>query len=97
VNVADATAIVVDDGIATGATVRAALKALRRRKPRRIVLAVPVAPADTLEALHPEVDEIICLDTPDPFFSVGQFYRDFHQVDDAEVIRLLGQSNTAAD
>jgi putative phosphoribosyl transferase len=96
VDVAHATAIVVDDGIATGATVRAALKALRHRNPHRIVLAVPVAPADTLEALRPEVDEIICLDTPDPFFSVGQFYRDFRQVDDAEVIRLLAASNTAA-
>jgi putative phosphoribosyl transferase len=96
VDVAHATAIVVDDGIATGATVRAALKALRHRHPRRIVLAVPVAPADALEALRPEVDEIICLDTPDAFFSVGQFYHDFRQVDDAEVIRLLKVLDTPA-
>lgn len=96
VDVTHATAIVVDDGIATGATVRAALKALRHRHPRRIVLAVPVAPADALEALRPEVDEIICLDTPDAFFSVGQFYHDFRQVDDAEVIRLLKVLDTPA-
>lgn len=96
VDVALATAIVVDDGIATGATVRAALKALRRRRPQRIVLAVPVAPADTLEALRTEVDDVICLDVPETFIAVGQFYEDFRQVDDAEVVRLMGTTGPAA-
>lgn len=89
VDVAHATAIVVDDGIATGASVRAALKALRHRHPRKIILAVPVAPAETLEALRREVDDVVCLGTPKPFHAVGQFYSDFRQVDDQEVIRLL--------
>ena len=89
VDVANATAIVVDDGIATGATARAALKALRHRHPRKIVLAVPIAPADTLMALRSEVDQVVCLATPEPFHAVGQFYADFRQVDDREVIRLL--------
>lgn len=89
VDVANATAIVVDDGVATGATVRVALKALRHRHPRRIVLAVPVAPANTLETLRREVDDVVCLATPEPFRAVGQFYADFRQVDDQEVMRLL--------
>lgn len=89
VDVAHATAIVVDDGIATGATARAAIKALRHRHPRRIVLAVPIAPADTLTALRSEVDEVVCLATPEPFHAVGQFYADFRPVDDREVMRLL--------
>lgn len=83
--------IVVDDGIATGATVKAALRAVRRRGPSRLVLAVPVAPAETLDELRPEVDEIVCLDTPSPFGAIGYFYRDFRQVDDAEVIDLLAR------
>lgn len=94
-DVAGATAIVVDDGIATGATVRAALKALRCRKAGRIVLAVPVAPADTLKELSAEVDEVVCLHAPERFASVGQFYGDFRQVDDEEVIRLLGSQGAA--
>ena len=87
--VAGRTAIVVDDGIATGYTMRAALRAIRRRAPRRLVLAVPVAPAETIAALAAEVDEIICLSTPDPFGAIGQFYADFRQIDDAEVVALL--------
>jgi putative phosphoribosyl transferase len=84
--------IVVDDGIATGASVRAALTALRRKKPKLLVLAVPVAPVSTLEALYSEVDEIICLRTPEPFHAIGLHYRDFHQVPDAEVVRLLAEA-----
>lgn len=95
-DVAGATAIVVDDGIATGATVRAALKALRRRNAARTVLAVPVAPSDTLEELRAEVDEVVCLQAAEHFMSVGQFYGDFRQVDDAEVMRLLGAGSAAA-
>lgn len=83
------TAIVVDDGVATGTTVRAALLALRRRHPARTVLAVPLAPADTLAALAGEVDEIVCLAQPWPFIAVGQHYRDFHQVSDSEVVAAM--------
>ena len=86
---AGATVVVVDDGIATGTTVRAALRALRQRQPQRLVLAVPVAPEDTLAALKSEVDDIVCLQTPWPFHAIGQFYRDFHQVGDDEVLAEL--------
>jgi putative phosphoribosyl transferase len=89
VPVQGATVIVVDDGIATGTTVRAALKALRRRGAARIVLAVPVAPHDTLMALAREVDRIVCLAEPDPFRAIGLHYDDFHQVSDDEVIAAL--------
>ncbi|MHA1190311.1 MAG: phosphoribosyltransferase, partial [Alphaproteobacteria bacterium] len=90
-SITGATAIVVDDGIATGATVRAALKALRRRKPKKLVLAVAVAPQDTVDRLKEEVDELICLTIPEPFYAIGLYYRDFSQVGDAEVIALLEQ------
>ncbi len=89
VPVAGCTAIVVDDGIATGTTMRAALKALRRRNPARLVLAVPVAPAETVAALAGEVDQVVCLLTPSPLYAIGMHYRDFHQVSDAEVIAAL--------
>jgi len=82
-------AIVVDDGVATGATTRAALRAVRARGPKKLVLAVPVAPPDTLESLAPEVDEIICLETPRAFGAIGFFYRDFRQISDEEVIDIL--------
>ena len=88
-----ATVIVVDDGIATGTTVRAALVALRRRQPARLVLAVPVAPADTLAELAAEVDDIVCLHTPAPFHAIGLHYVDFRQVGDAEVLRILDEVN----
>jgi putative phosphoribosyl transferase len=88
-----ATAIVVDDGIATGTTMRAALKALRRRRPARLVLAVPVAPSDTVAALRAEVDEIVCLEQPFPFHAIGLHYVDFHQVDDDEVLAALDTAN----
>jgi len=83
------TAIVVDDGIATGTSMRAALKALRRRKPAALVMAVPVAPPDTIEALRREVDRIVCLAQPEPFYAVGSHYDDFHQVEDDEVMATL--------
>lgn len=85
----DRTAIVVDDGIATGATVEAALRAVRRAGPRRLVLAVPVAPPDTLERLRSQVDEIECLMIPDDLGSIGTFYGDFRQLSDDEVVALL--------
>lgn len=87
------TAIVVDDGIATGATVRASLKALRRRRPAKLVLAVPVAPASTITELRADVDEIVCLQTPEPFYAIGPWYRDFHQVNDDEVVEILRTSH----
>jgi putative phosphoribosyl transferase len=83
------TAIVVDDGIATGTTVRAALIAVRRRRPAKLVLAVPVAPAEVVEALRPLVDILLCLSTPDGFMAIGNHYREFHQLADEEVVRLL--------
>ncbi len=81
--------LVVDDGIATGTTVRAALAAVRRQKPARLVLAVPVAPPDTVERLRADVDQLVCLSTPAYFRAVGLHYDDFHQVEDDEVIAIL--------
>jgi putative phosphoribosyl transferase len=89
VPVRDRTAIVIDDGIATGATMEAALHATRNAGPRRLVLAVPVAPPDTIERLRPEVDEVVCLIMPAFLGAIGSFYRDFRQLDDDEVIQLL--------
>jgi len=83
------TVILVDDGVATGATMRAAISALRQLGPAKIVVAVPVAPADTVQALEEVADEVICLATPEPFFAIGSCYRDFTQVSDEEVRRLL--------
>jgi putative phosphoribosyl transferase len=83
------TVILVDDGIATGASIRAALRALRRRKPRALILAVPVAPWETIEQLKRMVDEVVCLRTPEPFVAIGIHYVDFHQISDAEVIETL--------
>lgn len=83
------TIILVDDGIATGASVRAALKALKRKGPTRLILAVPVAPAESIAALESEVDEVVCLRQPEPFFAIGIHYVDFHQMSDGEVIDLL--------
>jgi putative phosphoribosyl transferase len=81
--------IVVDDGLATGATMIAALHAARAKHPERLVCAVPVAAPDSLERVRPYADEVVCLDTPEPFFAVGRFYREFEQVEDDEVIALL--------
>jgi putative phosphoribosyl transferase len=89
--------IVVDDGIATGTTVRAVLKALRRKKPKSILLAVPVAPIEAVEALRSEVDAIVCLSTPVPFYGIGLHYADFHQVPDDEVIGYLEQARKAME
>lgn len=81
--------IVVDDGVATGATMWAAVHALRQARPARIVVAVPVGAPDTCAALRAEVDELVCLQQPSPFYAVGQFYQDFSEVGDDEVKRLL--------
>jgi len=95
--IAGHTAIVVDDGIATGATMRVALQSVRRHSPARLVLAVPVAPPDTLAALREEVDEVVCLETPLDLGAIGYYYRDFHQMSDAEVTELLARAPHAAE
>lgn len=82
-------AIVVDDGVATGATTRAALRAVRARGPAELVLAVPVAPPETLRALRSEADEVICLERPAFMGAIGFYYLDFRQVEDAEVVETL--------
>jgi predicted phosphoribosyltransferase len=91
VEVQDRVAIVVDDGVATGATTRAALRSVRALHPKRLVLAVPVAPPDTLGSLAKEADETICLETHRRFTAIGCYYADFHQIDDEEVISTLAQ------
>ena len=91
----DRVAIIIDDGIATGATVRAAIRGLRRKEPKKIVLAVPVAPPDTVDALRDEVDELVCLEAPEMFRAISLHYREFRQVSDAEVTRIL--DSTLAD
>jgi putative phosphoribosyl transferase len=88
------TLILVDDGIATGASVRAALKALRRRNPRALILAVPVAAAETIEELRGEVDDIVCLAMPEPFLAIGIHYADFRQLSDEDVVRILDAADT---
>ncbi|NLJ34559.1 MAG: phosphoribosyltransferase [Firmicutes bacterium] len=83
------TVIIIDDGVATGATLRAALKMVREKKAQRLILAVPVGPAKTIATLRALVDELVCLATPEVFYAVGQFYADFGQVEDGEVRELL--------
>ncbi len=85
------TVIVVDDGIATGATTRAALQAMRQRKPLRLVLAVPVAPTETLRKLRGEADDVVCLEDYEDFGAIGLFYSDFRQVTDTQVTDLLAR------
>jgi predicted phosphoribosyltransferase len=86
------TVILVDDGLATGSTMMAAVEALRKPGPRRIVVAVPVASRDTCELLGQVVDEVVCAVTPEPFYAVGLWYRDFSQTTDEEVRELLERS-----
>ena len=81
--------LLVDDGLATGATMLAAVRAVRQQAPAAIVVAVPVAPAEVLEELRNEVDEVVCPFTPEPFSAIGRWYLDFSQTSDAEVVELL--------
>ena len=83
------TIIIVDDGLATGATMRAAVKALNQADIKRLIVAVPVGASDTCRELRVEADEVICLDSPDPFYGVGAWYKDFSQTSDQEVENLL--------
>ncbi|NJK62360.1 MAG: phosphoribosyltransferase [Synechococcaceae cyanobacterium SM2_3_1] len=92
VNPQDRTVIVVDDGIATGASLRAALASIRLEKPRRLVVAVPVAPPSTCRVLEAEVDDLITLIRPSPLYSVGAWYQNFQQVSDREVQAFLARS-----
>ncbi|MDC7786054.1 phosphoribosyltransferase family protein [Rhodoplanes sp. TEM] len=91
IEIAGRTAILVDDGLATGATARAALRAVRRRRPARLVLAVPVGAPETITAMRDEADAIVCLEEPEWMPAIGAFYRDFDQVADAEVIAALAR------
>lgn len=93
----DRTVVVVDDGVATGVTDTAALRAVRRHDPRRLVLAVPVCAPDSGARLREEADEVVCLVEPPLLYGVGQWYRDFSQVSDAEVIAALGGSEAAGN
>jgi putative phosphoribosyl transferase len=91
--VRDRTVILVDDGLATGASMRAALAGLRAQHPARIVVAVPTAAPDVCKAFQSEVDEIVCAITPEPFYGVGRWYEDFSQVTDEEVQMLFEEAN----
>ncbi len=88
-NLIDTTVILVDDGVATGLTLRAVIHDIKQHQPSRIVVALPVAPRETIEEITKEVDEVVCLNTPSPFGAVGMWYEEFPQVTDKEVIALL--------
>src|SRR5438270_8565622 len=90
------TVVVVDDGLATGSTMRAAVRALRQMNPRAIVVAVPVAARETCNELRAEVDDIICLRTPEPFQAVGLWYENFDQTSDEDVHKLLDRASSMA-
>ncbi|MBA2572148.1 MAG: phosphoribosyltransferase [Gemmatimonadetes bacterium] len=89
------TVLLVDDGLATGATMRAAAAAIRAQEPRRLVVAVPVAARETCDEFRDEVDEVVCAITPEPFYAVGVWYRDFSQTTDEEVHELLERAATS--
>ncbi|MEM2910259.1 MAG: phosphoribosyltransferase [Nitrososphaerota archaeon] len=94
--VKDKIVVLVDDGLATGATIKAAISYVKKLGPKALVVAVPVAPPETIRSLRQEVDKVICLSTPEPFYAIGQFYEEFEQVEDEEVIRLLSVKRRSA-
>jgi len=85
------TVVLVDDGVATGATTLVAVRALKKQKPAELILAIPVGPPDTIAGLRREADRVVCLATPEPFWAIGRFYIDFSQTSDEEVIALLDE------
>jgi len=91
-NISGSTVILIDDGLATGATMRAAVAAVKTKNPAKVVIAVPTAAPDTCSAFGKEVDEVICVATPEPFYGVGAWYEDFSQTTDKEVCELLGRA-----
>jgi putative phosphoribosyl transferase len=94
-NIRDRVVILVDDGIATGGTMRAVIRSVHRRHPARVVVAVPVGPPATIAALRREVDDVVCLLQPDDLQAIGQWYVDFHQLEDSEVVRTLRECRAA--
>jgi putative phosphoribosyl transferase len=93
--ITDRTVILVDDGLATGSTMRAAIAVLRAQQPKEIIVAVPVAPADVCQEFRAEVDRVICLKTPEPFYAIGLWYDNFAQTTDEEVCTLLANQLAA--
>jgi putative phosphoribosyl transferase len=91
------TVILVDDGLATGSTMRAAAAALQAQHPERLVIAVPVAPRETCQSLLHDADDVVCATVPEPFFAVGNWYEDFSQITDEEVRELLARANEAPE
>ena len=89
------TVVLVDDGLATGSTMKAAVRAVRAHRPARLIVAVPVAPRETCERLRAEVDELVCLATPEPFLAIGVWYNEFPQVSDAAVQDLMERAERA--
>lgn len=85
----DKTVVLVDDGIATGATTRAAIRSVKCQNPKELILAVPVGPKETISSLETEVDRVVCLATPEPFYAIGQFYQEFSQNTDQQVVEIL--------
>ncbi len=93
VNLKDKIVIITDDGIATGKTMLATIDLIKKDKPKKIIVAIPVGPEDTIEMLKKYADEVICLYIPESFFAIGEFYRYFPQVEDEEAIKLLKEAN----
>jgi len=91
VDIADRVTLVIDDGVATGATTRAALRATRLRNPKKLVLAVPVAPTETLAVMREEADDVVCLEDHEPFGAIGLYYSDFRQISDREVVDMMSR------
>jgi putative phosphoribosyl transferase len=87
--------VIVDDGIATGNTVEAAVMSVKKRHPKQVIVAVPVAPSDAVETLSEDGTNVVCLETPGSFLAIGQFYRDFGQVEDLDVERILAENRAS--
>jgi putative phosphoribosyl transferase len=97
VDVKDKVVVVVDDGIATGGTATAAVRWAKAQGARKVILAVPVAPAEGVRNLSREADEVVCLETPEPFYAVGQWYQEFPQTSDEEVVQILDEARSMGD